>query len=63
MTIYAIRKSHGKWTVFSKAEKVMEFDSYEEAFNTAQRAARVVTERHGANAKTVDGDVEQRGYP
>jgi hypothetical protein len=40
--IYAVRKRSGQWTVWSDEDVYLNFDSYDEAIETAQSAAIVL---------------------
>jgi len=42
MPVYAVRKRHGHWRVFSGNDVLLDFDSYDEAVETAQTAMRVL---------------------
>lgn len=40
--IYAVRKRSGRWTVWSEEELCLNFESYDEAIETARHAAFVL---------------------
>lgn len=44
--MYAVRKRSGKWTVWTKEDVCLNFQSYDEAIATARTAAIVLS--HGA---------------
>jgi len=41
-TIYAVRKRSGQWTVWSDEDVYLNFESYDEAIETARTAASVL---------------------
>jgi uncharacterized protein (DUF1330 family) len=45
MKLYAVRKRRGRWSVTADENIVIEFDSYDEAIQTAQSAADVLSSR------------------
>jgi hypothetical protein len=45
MKLYAVRKRRGQWSVTVDEEVFLEFDSYDEAIQTAQSAADVLSSR------------------
>jgi hypothetical protein len=44
MTVCAVRKRDGKWTICSEQSTRMLFDSYEEALEVARTAAGVIAD-------------------
>jgi hypothetical protein len=42
---YAIRKRRGKWTVCTEENILLDFQSYDEAVETARSATKVLAER------------------
>ena len=45
--IYAVRKRCGQWTVGSNEDVYLNFESYDEAIETAQTAATVLSHEPG----------------
>jgi hypothetical protein len=59
MTLYAIRKRRGEWTVCSYEEVVLKFENYDEALLTARGAVEVLTSlpRPRLNHCALRGDI------
>ena len=51
--IYAVRKRRGQWTVWSDEDVYLNFESYDEAIETAQTAAIVLS--HGPGMPREEG--------
>ena len=45
--LYAVRKRRGQWTVWSDEDVYLNFESYDEAIETARTAAIVLTHAPG----------------
>lgn len=43
--LYAVRKRHGRWTVCSDDNVVLQFETYDEAVATVRGAVAVLTQR------------------
>jgi hypothetical protein len=51
MTIYALRKRRGHWTVFSGNDVLLDFDDYREAIETTRAALNVLEQAAQANTQ------------
>jgi hypothetical protein len=52
--IYAVRKRSGHWTVWSEEELCLNFESYDEAIETAHHAALVLARKRSAEPRLLN---------
>ncbi len=45
MNVYVVRKRRGQWAICADENVVLQFDSYDEAIQTARAAVEVLTAR------------------
>ena len=61
MTVYAVRKRDGHWTVCSAQSVTMLFESYEEALEIARTAAGVIARcTHGRTGENPEARAQER---
>jgi hypothetical protein len=61
MTVYAVRKRDGQWTVWSAQSVTMLFESYEEALEIARTAAGVSARcAHGRTSENAEEQISPR---
>ncbi len=53
--IYAVRKRSGQWSVWTDDDVYLNFESYDEAIETARTAAMVLS--HGPDESREDRDI------
>ncbi len=52
MNVYAVRKRRGQWAVCAEENVVLQFDSYDEAIQTARAAVEVLAARVSRQTET-----------
>ena len=61
MTVYALRKRDGQWTICSAESATMLFETYEEAIEIAQKAAGIVARcSHGPSSENPQARTQKR---
>jgi len=63
MTVYAVRKRGGQWTVCATHAVVMFFESYEEALEIARTAAGVIAHCAQPASEAPEARPQGRSFP